>query len=609
MQRLAFGLIVAIALTLAARDFPSSKPAQAQADVTVMVTSAADELAGAECPHAELCTLRAAITFVNADLSEDTLAIEFDAVVFPIAAPTTITIATTSLPAITRSDVRIDARSAGVLLEGTAGVDRGLQVFGDRVVVLGLAIHGFTLSCLEVAGTALQVGGDSTTGEGNMVGRCDTGILAGGTDAIVAGNVVGFDVDGAPASVETGVRIVGDGAIVGGEEPGQSNVIGNASTAIHVDFVLAGVVRVVGNTIGQADGGTAAPVSVGILVDRAVPGPEITSNLISNAGTGISVPETAQGSSIAVAMRNNTFEALGGLAIDLAGDGIRNENDPGDGDIGANDRLNHPTITRAARTEISGTAGTSCGSCTIDLVLAAHTPGGANDHGSFPLATTMAAADGSFSFAAPTVSAGDWITAAATDAGGNTSEFGPSARVGAGQVQCGPLDFDPGWNHAGFFGAASLPLGDSLPGIPQGSIPAAYQLDPASQSYRHWIADGPSGNTLTLLSPGAPYWFLVAGTVSLGTGFSATVPFPVALAAGWNDFVYLGAGADVRDALGAIDGKYSSLHRFEDDGDGGRWLSYLPGQPLWVQDFGEVEACGAYRIWMNEAATLVPLQP
>ena len=113
------------------------------------------------------------------------MVIEFEAVVFPIAAPTTITIATTSLPAITRSDVGIDARSAGVLLEGTAGVDRGLQVFGDRVAVRGLAIQGFTISCLEVAGTALQVGGDSTTGEGNVVGGCNTGILAGGTDAIV----------------------------------------------------------------------------------------------------------------------------------------------------------------------------------------------------------------------------------------------------------------------------------------------------------------------------------------------------------------------------------------------------------------------------------------
>src|SRR5690606_21166692 len=135
--------------------------------------------------------------------------------------------------------------------------------------------------------------------------------------------------------------------------------------------------------------------------------------------------------------------------------------DDGDGDIGPNAWLNHPLITRATQSRIEGTA---CAGCEVQVYAAVHLPGGIGDFGSLPLpvGTITANAGGTFAVDSPPVSPGEWVIALAIDADGNTSEFGPANRVGAGAVQCGNLDLRAGWNHVGFFGPQTVILGDTF---------------------------------------------------------------------------------------------------------------------------------------------------
>ncbi|MGH2608501.1 MAG: hypothetical protein ACRDHF_05370, partial [Tepidiformaceae bacterium] len=91
--------------------------------------------------------------------------------------------------------------------------------------------------------------------------------------------------------------------------------------------------------------------------------------------------------------------------------------------------------------------------------------------------------------------------------------------------------------------------------------------------------------------------------------FSLTVPLPVALKAGWNEFVYIGASADVRDALASIAGKYTSVYRWSNAAGSSRWSSNHAAIPDWAQGFTNLDACGAYSIFVTEDVTLTPLQP
>jgi hypothetical protein len=88
------------------------------------------------------------------------------------------------------------------------------------------------------------------------------------------------------------------------------------------------------------------------------------------------------------------------------------------------------------------------------------------------------------------------------------------------------------------------------------------------------------------------------------------VPLPVTLQAGWNELLYIGAAADVRDALASIAGKYASIYRWSNAGSGKPgWSSYHAGLPEWAQGFTTLQTCDAYSILVTEQVTLTPLQP
>jgi len=582
----------------------------------VVVTSAGDAGGGggASCPHDSLCTLRRAIEVANADAEAGLFTITFSPAVFPEDSPATITIATAPLPNVSRNDVAIDATGAGVDVAGDFGsltaTFNGLTVTGDRFELRGLRVHGFTGSCVAVTGADARVGG-ADAGQGNVFGGCQTGVGVAGAGARVQGNLIGFTRDGAADPVGTGVVAAAPNILIGGPAivPGAANRIGFADTGVFVGSGSAQAfsgVSIERNHFGARPSGEAAPVGRAVVIARPSNGTVAASNSIENAQTGIEVRADGDAPSTANRFTANTFENIGGMAIDLGADGLRDANDEGDSDTGPNTRLNHPLIARATQSRLSGTA---CAGCAIQVYLAEHAPGGLRDYGRTPLPGATAVADslGQFSIDNPAAAPGQWLIALATDSQGNTSEFGPPSRVGAGAVLCGNVQLHAGWNHVGYFGSQPVALLGSFPADPSGAVTAIYRHVDGTGQWERWFSATAAGRTLNSVQPGESYWMYAAAPVTLPGGFSISFPVPVQLAAGWNDFVYLGASAHPLDALASL-GPFSDLYRF--DADSGRWQHFGDASvPPWAQDFDELEACGVYQVRLVNAATLVPLQP
>jgi hypothetical protein len=142
--------------------------------------------------------------------------------------------------------------------------------------------------------------------------------------------------------------------------------------------------------------------------------------------------------------RRKSIGRRGFLGIDLNADGIT-LNDAGDADAGANASQNYPTltsVTTGASSTIAGTLNSAAGSSfTVDFYLSSSCDAsgfgqGASFVGSTP-ANTDANGNASFSVQFPvSFPTGSVITATATDAVGNTSEFSLCRVVNApGTVQ------------------------------------------------------------------------------------------------------------------------------------------------------------------------------
>jgi len=613
---LAVFLLIVLGFPAARFEFGGPPAASADSDgIVVTSAGAAGATGGAECPHDDLCTLRRALEVANADAQPGTFTITFAAAAFPVASPATITIGGAALPNVSRSGVMIDARGAGVVIAGASAsltsTLNGLTVTGSDFTLRGVRVHSFTGACVAVTGTGATIGGP-VDGDGNVFGGCKSGVAVSGANATIQGNLVGFTPAGAADQVETAIVITGGGALVGGpaSEAQAGNLIGFADTGVYVGSGAGAAfsgVRLERNAIGKRPSGEPASVGTGVTLAQPSNGTVLAENTIANVTTAVAVRPDQGGMAVT---RNrftgNIFENVSGLAIDLGEDGARNANDPGDEDSGPNKLLNHPVITRATQTRLVGTA---CAGCEVQVYLAAHAPGGMLDHGRTPLPGGVVFADGTGSFAIdnPPVASGEWLVALATDADGNTSEFGPPARVGAGAVLCGNVQLQPGWNHVAYFGAEPVTLTNTF--TPGGSaISAIYRYSDGTGQWLRWLAETAAGRTLNTVQPGESYWFLATAPVTLPGGFSISFPVPVELVAGPNDFVYLGASAHPLDALSSLGGTFRDLYRF--DAAAGTWQRYGdPNVPAWAQDFALLEACGVYQLRLDAPATLVPLQP
>jgi len=262
---------------------------------------------------------------------------------------------------------------------------------------------------------------------------------------LVEGNYIGVTPDGTRAvgSAFAGVIIFGGATnnTIGGTVAGAGNVIsGFFGYGVYIsDAGTAGNV-VQGNIIGADPTGTNALGNgyANVLLQLGATNNTIggmgagAGNVIAfSGGAGVLLLDT---NTINNAIRGNSIFSNGGLGIDFNGDGIT-ANDTGDADTGPNNLQNFPVLTNAfgfgADTIIQGrlNSGTNR-SYSIDIYrnLAADPSG--NGEGQFYAGAVSVTTDGNgnalFAFT-NTVgnNTGQYFTATATAAGGDTSEFGP----------------------------------------------------------------------------------------------------------------------------------------------------------------------------------------
>jgi CSLREA domain-containing protein len=280
--------------------------------------------------------------------------------------------------------------------------------------------------------------GGTAVGAGNVISGNLYGIVIEGDENTVAGNLIGTDVSGTlPLGNDVGVTIYGMSNTVGGV--GAGNVIsGNALNGVQIEGGSGNTVA--GNLIGtDASGvqplgnGTRDPES-GVFIRTTGQGNAVEHNTIAfNRGHGVQVDG---GTGIRVS--ENMIFSNTGVGISLGSGGVT-PNDVGDADAGANNLQNFPVVTLAYLSGGTAVEGTLNSAATTAFTLEFFASGACDpsDHGEGAVflgsatVTTDGAGDASFTEILATATAGQVVTATATDPSGNTSGFSPCVRVHA----------------------------------------------------------------------------------------------------------------------------------------------------------------------------------
>jgi IPT/TIG domain/S-layer homology domain len=412
--------------------------------------------------------------------------------------------------------------SDGNFLRGNfIGTDRN----GTSAVPNGEGVHTFSPATNSTIGGA--VAGSRNVISGNPFG----GLTVSSTGFFIQGNYIGTDVTG---TLPLGNGFNGlflnnaDGNIVGGTDPLARNVIsGNGSTGLVVGG--SGQNLIVGNRIGTDVTG-ALPLgnghsgillfgSAGSTVDNEIGSAAIpdAGNIIAfNGHDGITIVDDA---AVRNSIRRNSIYRNGDLGIDLGDDGAT-ANDGGDVDFGPNANLNFPLLrsvsTGGGNTTILG-AFRGAPNTTVALEFFSNPCNfrpRAFLQGQTFLGETQVTTDGNgfadLNVVLPvTVEAGSPVSATATDALGNSSEFaqqivfsifpasGPAA--GGTPVTISGTNFDPGVAVSiGGLAPGNLVLVNDAqltaeaPALPPGSLNDVVVTNPdttAGTLLKGWVAD------------------------------------------------------------------------------------------------------------------------
>lgn len=372
-----------------------------------------------------------------------------------------------------------------IVLDGASapnGTD-GLQVAGSRALIRGLVVQRFRGDGIEImpntigvavegcliglgldgsdqgqggagirinAASENRIGGTQPGSRNVISGNSTHGIFIDGATARsnrIIGNLVGTDVTGRVRVGNSldGVHVTaGSGNSIGGSGAGEGNLIGGNS-GDGIDFENASRNVVFGNRIGIGpDGVDVRNNSQGVLVtsgtDNRIGGVQSgEGNVIAfNTGRGVGINNNA--AHVRNAIRGNSLFANGNLGIDLGMNGRTANDAASDPDTGPNRLQNHPELTSAmagpASTRIVGTLTTAFNA---PFVLDFYASGAADPTGfgegrqylgSSEVSTGPTGTAG-FEVDLPARVTGRFITATATDAEGNTSEFSAAIRATA----------------------------------------------------------------------------------------------------------------------------------------------------------------------------------
>lgn len=358
---------------------------------------------------------------------------------------------------------------SGILVQSTRNIIAGNY--------LGLDADGITIAAnnrqgvggrggIRVVSDRNTIGGLTAADRNVISGNLYSGIvLLGANRNQVLGNYIGTDAGGTldRGNDQEGIDIDGGrNNIIGGSNPSARNVIsGNGSDGIEIDSGDFNVVQ--GNYIGTDYTGTFDVGNTRDGIDLNANGANgATGNLIGGTGlnegnlifgndmNGIEVRDAPTTSNRILGNRIYGNSLLG---IELgAGNGVT-ANDAGDGDTGPNNLMNLPVIysvvVAGGNVTITGEARPGA---TVEFFEAAADPTGHGEGQTFidrgtvsgvtPGTVDATARQFSFTFAAGSLAAGERVTATATDASNNTSEFAQNVIAMAGHSS--PVNTVPG---------------------------------------------------------------------------------------------------------------------------------------------------------------------
>ncbi|MBI4751355.1 MAG: VCBS repeat-containing protein [Acidobacteria bacterium] len=307
----------------------------------------------------------------------------------------------------------------------------GLNAAGTAVIP--------TFAGIQVENSADALVGGTTSAARNILSGSDigVGIVDATTNAIIQGNYIGTNPAGDMALGNVtgiGTSRSTSGHVIGGTATGARNVIsGNTIHGIYLDESTN--ITIQNNLIGVAANGT-SPLGneVGIDIGSAFGFGPVSNTLLGgtnpNEGNviafsnrqGVFVANTGTGNRIL----GNRITGNGRLGIDLANEDLT-LNDALDPDTGANNVQNYPTISPVSASSVNATLDSSTSNTAYPVRLEffaneACDQFGAGEGDEF-LGSTSLAAPGTVLFTFTPVAGKDIITATATDANGNTSEF------------------------------------------------------------------------------------------------------------------------------------------------------------------------------------------
>ncbi len=249
------------------------------------------------------------------------------------------------------------------------------------------------------------------------------------------GNLIGTDLSG---TIDLGNTLDGiefnsvaplaTGNTIGGASANQRNVIsGNNRNGVNLNFASQ-TTLVQGNLIGTAINGTTPLGNTSFGVQIIGSSNTISTNTIAFNTLGVVVTSaTSNGNRISANSIFSNGTTAAHLGIDLGNNGVT-PNDTGDGDLSANNLQNYPVIT-TVNTTIQGTFNsTANANFTLEFFLnPTAEPSGFGEGKTFlgsQNVTTNGSGNANFTFTpTTTIPNGQFITATATNANGDTSEF------------------------------------------------------------------------------------------------------------------------------------------------------------------------------------------
>jgi hypothetical protein len=306
----------------------------------------------------------------------------------------------------------------------------------------GVQLNGPGTNANAVAGNFIGTDGTGTQPLGNL----DQGVFINGgaqsnrigttgtdPDAAAEGNVISANGFTSPTSFFDGVEI---------QDPG-TNLNTVAGNRIGTD--VSGTLP-----LGNADPGIG--IHNGAQGNQVGGGSAVLGNLIAYNEVGVVVYDDG---TIGNSIRANSIFSNGqpggdSLGIDLNWDGVT-MNDNLDGDAGPNNQQNYPVILSAAPGSSTTASGylNSMPSTTFTLDFYASAAPDPSNFGpgqrylGSAKVTTDASGNANFSATVGAASAGEWLTATATDPGGDTSEFSAARQLAAAPPPINPLSWTP----------------------------------------------------------------------------------------------------------------------------------------------------------------------